>query len=210
MIVKTFPCEPFATNSYLVRLENRNECFLIDPSKGSYELFLQYIEEHKLIPKAILLTHSHWDHIVDVAKCKNFWNLSVYLHKNDEKNLLAPGSDGLPMMVAIEASSVDDYLEDGQILDLAGFLIEVIHTPGHTPGGVCFYLKNQGALFSGDTLFKGSIGNISFPTSEPEKMWLSLKKLIKLPSLVKVYPGHGDSTMIGEEPWLEKAEQIFG
>jgi glyoxylase-like metal-dependent hydrolase (beta-lactamase superfamily II) len=100
-------------------------------------------------------------------------------------------------------------LEDGQVLAVGEFQIEVIHTPGHTPGGVCFYLKEQKILFSGDTLFQGTIGNLSFPTARPARMWDSLKRLAALPKETRVYPGHGDPTTIGKEQWIANAEDRF-
>jgi glyoxylase-like metal-dependent hydrolase (beta-lactamase superfamily II) len=93
---------------------------------------------------------------------------------------------------------------------LGDIVIDVIHLPGHSPGGVGFYLKKQDTLISGDTLFKGSIGRLDLPTSEPEKMWNSLDKLAKLPPKTRVIPGHGDETTIGEESWLANAKHYFG
>jgi hydroxyacylglutathione hydrolase len=158
----------------------------------------------------ILLTHSHWDHTAEVSLLKEQLQVPIYIHKEDVKNLEEPGSDRLPLLYPIRAVKPDDYLYDGQILMVGELAIEVIHTPGHTPGGVCFYLKQQKALFSGDTLFKGTIGNLSFPTARPKLMWASLERLAKLPKDTKVYPGHGPATTIGAEEWLSNAEEYFG
>ena len=86
----------------------------------------------------------------------------------------------------------------------------MIHTPGHSGGSVCYYDPKAQLLFSGDTLFHGTIGNLSFPTSNADRMWPSLAKLAHLPKEVKVYPGHGEATTIGKEPWLPKAKDYFG
>ena len=100
-------------------------------------------------------------------------------------------------------------LEDKDKLKVGKVELQVIHTPGHTPGSICLYIPKENVLISGDTLFAGSIGNISFPTSKPKLMWESLKKLSKLTPDTKVLPGHGQSTTIGKEKWLNKAEDYF-
>lgn len=158
----------------------------------------------------ILITHSHWDHICDAAKLKAQYRAPVFVHPLDLANLENPGSDGLPLMFNIEGVLPDKFLNEGDIVELGDLRFEVIHTPGHSPGGICLYNKEHGILFSGDTLFKGSIGNLSFPTANPTEMWKSLAKLAKLVPETVVYPGHGLPTTIGKESWLERAEEIFG
>ena len=163
-----------------------------------------------LKPCMILLTHSHWDHLAGLAELKKLVDAPVYVHEADKPNVREPGADQLPLYFAIEGVEPDHLLKEGDVLKVGELTIEVIHTPGHTPGGVCFYLPNQHVLFSGDTLFQGTLGNLSLPTARPALMWSSLKKLAKLPPQTKVYPGHGDSTTIGKEAWLEDAEEFFG
>ncbi|MCP5492353.1 MAG: MBL fold metallo-hydrolase [Chlamydiales bacterium] len=207
MLLTAFPSGPFATNAYLLQCKQTGQAAIFDPAPGSAQ-DLKWATAQLYIKK-ILLTHSHWDHIGDLAELKKYWDVPVYVHELDAANVFNPGSDGLPMMMPIEGVQVDGFLEDGQQIQVGALLIQVIHTPGHTPGGVCFYLKEQGILLSGDTLFKGSIGNLSFSTANPDAMWTSLKKLAKLPSDTKVYPGHGEPTMIGKETWLENAKEVF-
>lgn len=204
MFLKIFPSGPFATNAYFIGCENTNQGIYIDPAPDSAELLHSASEGFNV--QGIYLTHSHWDHIGDVAKLM----LPVFVHALDAANLMQPGSDGLPMMMPITAAQPTGHFEDGEQFQVGDLIFDVIHTPGHTPGGVCFYLKQENILISGDTLFKGSIGNISFPTADPSAMWQSLKKLAKLPAQTCVYPGHGEPTSIGAEPWLEQAEEIFG
>jgi glyoxylase-like metal-dependent hydrolase (beta-lactamase superfamily II) len=88
--------------------------------------------------------------------------------------------------------------------------IEVIHTPGHSPGGVCYLIEKEHVMISGDTLFKGSIGRLDFPSSDAEKMWSSLERLSRLAPETKVFPGHGESTTLARENWLKNAKNIFG
>ena len=135
--------------------------------------------------------------------------MPVYVHQKDRANVVKPGSDGLPLMSPIEGVETEFDLKEGQIITIGHLELKVIETPGHTPGGVCFYLEKEKILFAGDTLFKGSIGNLSLPTADRSAMWKSLEKLEKLPSDTFVYSGHGPSTTIGDENWLPKAREIF-
>ncbi len=210
MIIETTPCGPAATNAILVGCEETKQALLIDPAHGSFKIFKKSLKQHGLKPLAIYLTHSHWDHTADADECQNYFQIPIFVHKLDAENVSDPGSDGLPQRISIKPAKVDGYLEDAQNCKIGEVEFEIMHTPGHSPGGVVFYFPKENTLISGDTLFKGSIGNLSFPTAEPEKMWVSLKKLAKLPPSTKVFPGHGETTTIGEESWLDRAPQIFG
>ena len=207
MKVEVFTGGPFETNSYLL-IENNN-CLLIDPTFGSYDFFISNIEKNNLTPLAIILTHSHIDHIADVAKIKKHLKIKVYVHPLDQKNLINPGSDGLPFWEKIEGCSPDELIYDGQEINLQEFSFTVLHTPGHSFGSCCFYFKQEDYLFSGDTLFQGTYGNISFPTSEPKKMKTSLHRLSTLPKETVVFPGHGLPTTIEEEKWLLELDEKF-
>lgn len=209
MILEVFPSGPFETNAYLLGCEKTKTGIFIDPAPDSAEALLNAAKKHHLKIEAIFLTHSHWDHIGDVAKLKKLLELQLYIHPTDADNMRKPGSDGLPLMFAIDGVEPDHFFEEGQKLKVGTLEIEVIHTPGHTPGGVSFYLPQEKVLISGDTLFKGSIGNLSFPMADSEAMWESLKKLAKLPPETRVYPGHGPATTIDAEPWLSDAKELF-
>ncbi len=210
MRIETFPSGPFETNAYVVDCQETRQAAIVDPAPGSAEQIVSYLSEQNLTPVMILITHSHWDHIGDTAKLKAQFQIPVYIHQLDEKNLQEPGSDGLPSWIEIDGVKADKNLAEGDVVTLGNLQFEVIHTPGHTPGGICFYCKEHGIMFSGDTLFKGSIGNLSLPTSNSSQMWDSLAKLAKLPPETKVYSGHGQPTTIGEEPWIPRAKEIFG
>ncbi len=158
----------------------------------------------------LLLTHSHWDHTADMAFLKKKLRVPLFVHKLDAPNLGAPGSDGLPLLTDIVPVEPDHFLEDGQQISVGKLKLEVLHTPGHSPGGVCFYLPEENTLISGDTLFQGTIGRLDFPNSSPERMWESLDKLAQLPSETRVIPGHGEETTIGKEDWLSNAKAYFG
>ncbi len=210
MLLEIYCSGPALTNGILLVCMQTHKAAIIDAPPDSGEQIVGRIAELGLTAEYLLLTHSHWDHTADAAFLKKKLELPLYVHKLDAPNVENPGIDGLPLMIEVPKAEVDHFLEDGQKIQLGELTLEVIHTPGHTPGGVCFYLKEQNTLISGDTLFQGSIGNLSFPTSQPEKMWESLEKLAKLPKSTRVIPGHGDETTIGAEAWLPNAKEYFG
>jgi len=210
MLIEVIPSGPFETNAYIAACSETRKAAIIDPGVESVQAITHFVKDNDLKPVIVLLTHSHWDHIGDVAAIKREYQIPVCIHPLDVKNLENPGSDRLPMMMEIEGVKPDKLLKEGDEVDVGNLHFKVIHTPGHTPGGICFYEKDHNTLFSGDTLFQGSIGNLSFPTADPSKMWGSLDKLAKLPSETAVFPGHGPSTTIGAEPWLPEAKKIFG
>lgn len=182
---------------------------IIDPAPESAPNLLESIEFNHLTVDKIVLTHTHWDHFGDLAFIKKETKAPVYVHPSDQKNLESPGADGLPMFMPIEGVKADYLIEEGMNISIGNLHFIVIHTPGHSPGGICLYCEKEKILISGDTLFKGSIGNLSFPTSNAEDMWKSLEKLAKLPQDTRVFPGHGDSTTIRKEPWLKHAKEHF-
>lgn len=209
MYIYTIPSGPFETNCYIAVLEEA-KALIIDPAPESFSLIQNTLNKHQLTPIALLLTHSHWDHIADAAKVKKQYQLPVYIHPRDSENLIQPGSDGLPCWIRIEGVTPDHLFQGEETISFGSHLCRVIETPGHTPGGVCFYFPKEKVLFSGDTLFQGTIGNLSFATARPAEMWPSLKKLSELPADTIVYPGHGPATTIGKESWLPNAEKLFG
>jgi hydroxyacylglutathione hydrolase len=210
MKIQVFACGPFETNAYILACSKTNQAVIVDPAPNSFNLIKTHLTENQLIPQKILLTHSHWDHIADVAALKKHYQIPVYVHSLDAPNLEKPGSDSLPCWISIEGVKPDGFLEENEQVNFGDLRFVVMHTPGHSPGSLCLYSKENNVLISGDTLFKGTIGNISFPTSQPDLMWISLKKLAKLPPQTKIYPGHGPTTTIEKETWLANAQEIFG
>lgn len=206
MILEIFPSGPLETNAYLLACDVTKHAAVIDAPFESADALLHRIKELSLSVDMILLTHSHWDHIADASLLKESLNASVYIHKDDADNLENPGVDRLPLFFPLKGVKPDGYLSEGQELVVGKLKITVIHTPGHSPGSVCFYLSSEETLISGDTLFRGTIGNLSLPTAQPASMWASLKKLAVLPPATKVYPGHGGSTTIGAEKWIAHAQ----
>lgn len=205
MFLKIFSTGPAETNSIVLGCPETLEAGVFDVPFESAPLIVEAIERDRLKLKMILLTHSHWDHIADAAALKKILDAPLYVHEADAENVIRPGSDGLPLFFPIEGVQPNGYLTEGQTVKIGKFTVQVIHTPGHTPGGVCFWLPKENLLISGDTVFKGTIGNLSFPTARPLLMWESLKKLSKLPPETVVIPGHGPQTILGEE-----VKQKFG
>lgn len=210
MSVKIFPSGPLVTNAYVFFCPDTHHAAIIDAPPQSSEKIIEFCKNNNLTPKKILLTHSHWDHIAEISGLKKHYKVPVLIHSFDAPNLENPGSDRLPLRINIEGVSPDVLIKEGDMIKIGNLTLKVIYTPGHSPGCVCFFCPENKVLFSGDTLFQGTIGNLSLPTCQPDLMWDSLKKLSELPPETIVYPGHGRSTTIGNESWLSNAEEIFG
>ncbi len=209
MILQVFPLGPLETNAILIGCSQTKQAAVIDPAQGASKYILKESDRQGLLIDKILLTHSHWDHIVDVQELKAKTGAKVYVHPLDAGNVEIPGSDKLPLFFPIQGVKPDHFFHDGELFQVGNLEIQVIHTPGHSPGCVCFYLPKEKTLISGDTLFRGSIGNLTLPTACAAQMWPSLRKLAALPADTRVIPGHGGETTIGQEKWLSKASDIF-
>ncbi len=198
--IRSFTFNYLEEKTYLVWDESL-EAVLIDP--GCYRPseapeLSRFIEENKLKLKAIWLTHGHFDHICGVA---SFPGVPVYMHPADKPVLAISGdmATGLRLRAPDTSFSTVD-ISDGDELRVGKTAFKVIATPGHTPGGVCFYDEKDGLMFSGDTLFAGTIGRTDFPLGDYDVLIVSLmEKIMGLPGGVEVYPGHGPSTDIATE-----------
>ncbi len=207
MILETLSSGPLDTNTYILGCSRTKQACIIDAPQGCLEWIEKTLKKHQLTLSKILLTHSHLDHIADAFPLREKFNVPVFVHRLDAENLLTPGSDNIALFFPVKGMEADGFFKDGDTISVGDFQIHVILTPGHTPGGVCFYLPEEQIIFSGDTLFKNSMGRVDFPHSDPSSMWKSLKKLALLPPQTRVYPGHGPSTTIGSEKWMERAEE---
>lgn len=198
---------PFETNCYLAFRDK--EAIIIDAPPDVLQKIKEACNTHHINPTHLILTHSHWDHIADAKKIVETFHIPLIIHQKDSYNMRSPGADRVPMPLHIEGVEPSLEVKGNETLDLLGATWQVLHTPGHTPGGICLYNARSKILFSGDTLFKGCCGNISLPTSETTSMLSSLHKLALLPKDTKVYPGHGQSTTIGQERWLQDPEKFL-
>jgi glyoxylase-like metal-dependent hydrolase (beta-lactamase superfamily II) len=209
MILHKFPSGPLDTNTLLIGCPVTKKAAVIDPAHESTREVLKAAQEANLTIEKILLTHSHWDHFADAALLKAKTKAKLFIHPLDVGNLETPGSDGIPTFITIEPVHYDYLLKEGDVIAIGNLSFVVIHTPGHSPGSVCFYAEKEKCLISGDTLFQGSIGNLHLATGSPDAMWKSLQKLSQLPKQTRVIPGHGNNTTIGDEPWLARAKEVF-
>lgn len=190
----------FATNCYLVQNAETREGFLIDP--GDYEeKILEFLREKEVKLTAIYLTHGHLDHMMAAERIKTEYNVPVYCQEA-ELAVLADPVQNLTSRFMRKGTVFTDAvgLKDGAEFMEAGVKVRLLHTPGHTPGGCCYFLPENGILFSGDTLFYRSIGNTEFPGGSMGMLARSIReKLYTLPEETVVYAGHGEETDIGSE-----------
>jgi hydroxyacylglutathione hydrolase len=197
--VETFTDLSFGTNSYLVWAEGSKSAVLIDSGLSTH-LILDFLKEKELSLEAILLTHAHPDHIAGVADVAEATGADVYLHSIEIEVVRSIPPAMLAMLGIDELRVPPEFkpLEDGQVLELAGLKIEVLHTPGHSTGSVSFLIGD--CLFDGDLVFRGSIGRTDFPGGDFEALMQSVRdKVFVLDPETKLYPGHMGSTTVGWE-----------
>lgn len=202
IVIVSQPVGPFAMNQMLVGCKSTNTAALID-SGDSPDPFIRAADERSLTITHLLQTHAHIDHVAGLEETKQKLPLPLYLHKDD-----------LPVYEAVPAQAkmlpqlglnigplpaIDHYYTNDEILSVGDLQFKIMHTPGHAPGHVCLYEKDQRVLIGGDLLFRQSIGRTDLPLCDPQKMMESLARVITLPDDVMVFPGHMGPTTIGFE-----------
>jgi hydroxyacylglutathione hydrolase len=205
MLVETFTVGMLFTNCYIASCPDTKETIIIDPGLDfSYEAkpIYDYIKEAKLKVKFVINTHGHEDHVKGDIVFQEKYNVPICIHSLDAHFIEITRNPKFPTVV----------LDESTFLQCGGEVLKVIHTPGHTPGSIC--LVGERIIFTGDTLFAGGIGRTDFPEGSIIDMNKSLKKLTSLPDYLLVYPGHGETSMIGVEkrtnPFLNnKSENRF-
>lgn len=204
MVFKQLSKGMFSSNCYIIG--DNGEGVVIDPGNDCGEI-LKAAESLGLSIKYIIATHSHIDHIVSLNDLRVKTGAKVLMHRSDTRHLSDAFLNGsLLYGMNLSFDPPDEFVEDGSVMQVGGLQLEIIHTPGHSPGGIC--IKTGNYLFTGDTLFKRSIGRTDLMYGNAQQLLNSIhQKLMKLPEDMVVYPGHGASTTIGEErrknPWLQ-------
>ena len=215
MLVRGFPAGPFGTNCFVAAPGPSSECVIVDPGKDSIDVIAQLIAEHDLHPVAVLLTHGHIDHTWSVVPLCNSHGIPAVIHAADRGQL----NDPLSGLTADTRSAVAYFAPDGlptgeprditlvseaDHVNVGGLDLAVRHAPGHTPGSVVFLGRDDTAdvdvMFSGDLLFKGSVGRVDGPGGDWQDMLASLARVVlPMADSTVVLPGHGEQTTIGDE-----------
>lgn len=199
MKIEKFVTGIISTNCYLVSNVETHQAVIVDPAAVPKAL-TEAVERDGLTVEAVLLTHGHFDHTMGLDALLKLWDVPVYVEEEDQEILTDPKLNLSSAYTAGFTFSGAQSVEDGQILSLAGFQFQVLHTPGHTRGGCCYYAASEQVLFSGDTLFQASVGRTDFPNSSTLDLLRSIReKLLPLPDETVVYPGHMGETTIGCE-----------
>ena len=201
--IHTIVSMPFAENTYILHREGRDDCVVIDPGLEP-ELILTCLADNRLRPAVILNTHGHADHIAGNEALKQaFPEAPLIIGENDESLLTDPMANmSAPFGFEIVSPPADRLVREGDQLEFAGLTFDVLDIPGHSPGHVVFVLRDEPVtrVFGGDVLFQGSIGRTDFPGGDMRLLVSGIrKKLFPMPDETQVYPGHGETTTIGEE-----------
>ena len=197
-----FQFNPIQVNTYIV-YDETNECVIIDAgcsNANENEVLRKTIAERNLTPTKLLCTHGHFDHIIGNAFVCETYKIETCAHKNDLDNFEQATSHGVFFGVDVmQPPTPQCFLNDGDEIKFGNSSLKVIFTPGHTLGGICLYSEVNELLFSGDTLFAGSIGRTDLPGGNYDVLMNSIEKLMSLPENTNVFCGHGPKTTIGYE-----------
>lgn len=190
---------PVQTNCYLITNKTTNEMIVIDPGAEAPKL-ISKIKDSNACLKAILLTHAHFDHAGAAKQLADEFGVDIYVHEKERDTLTDPQMNVSIMLGQPQTYHADVFLKSDEELEIAGFKIRVLFTPGHTPGGCCYYFPYEDVVFTGDSLFCGSVGRTDFKGGSMSDLVRTVKdKLMTLPDNTQVYPGHNDFTTIENE-----------
>lgn len=209
MIVRTLEVGMLHTNCYLVVSESSRDAAVIDPGSDAAAI-LDAVTELEAAVRMILLTHFHFDHIMAAPELVRATGAPLAIHEAEVGLLAKPPALFRLASPLAPRLTADRLLHDGDELPIGEATLRVLHTPGHSPGGVSYYAASEGIVFCGDALFAGGVGRTDFPGSSAEQLVRSIReRLFALPDDTVVYPGHGPSTTIGHErranPWVGEA-----
>ena len=198
MILESLPTGPLEVNCYIIGCEKTRKAAVIDPG-GNVDRILELLEKHRLKLEMIINTHGHFDHIGGNRQLSEATGAALLIHQADRYLLDLAQEHAAGFGLQTEPSPAPTReLSGGETLQLGELSIQVIHTPGHSPGGICLYVDN--CLIVGDTLFAGSVGRTDLPGGDQPLLIAGIReKLLPFPEATRVYPGHGPMTTIGQE-----------
>jgi hydroxyacylglutathione hydrolase len=198
MQIKNMQLGMIGTNCYIFWADGSDRCAVVDPGDDGQQV-ANLIQGLKLTPVAILLTHSHFDHVLGIPGLRETWpDLPVYCHPADIPEEVSETMFGMTVPTVAAFGNITPYNE-GDTVSVGPLTVKVIHTPGHTKGSVTLLVEGEGVLFTGDTLFRGSMGRTDLPGGSYTDLTASLKKLAALPGDYKVYPGHEGFSSLDNE-----------
>ncbi len=198
---------PLDNNVYLVASPS-GRALVIDPAMGSQEALLAALRDRALTLDLILATHQHFDHVAEAGPLAAATGAPIAAHRLEAEIM---GQGARPRIFPgpeISPAPVSRELSEGDTIVLDGLVLQVLHTPGHTPGSICLYSPQEALLISGDTLFAGGYGRYDLPGGDPRLLRDSLRRLGALPAATRVLPGHGAATSIGAEPWIKETSPM--
>ncbi len=205
MYLKTFAAGPLQTNAYLMADESAGAAMIVDAPPEAASALLGALKSAGLTAGLIVLTHPHWDHIVDATTLKSGTGAQVAAHPDARSWLENPLPLVMPIPYEIEPIIPDRLVTAGEVIVVGRYRFQVIPTPGHAPGQISLFEPEERMLFVGDTLFAGGYGRVDLPGSNIEQTLETIRRLLELPDDVTVYPGHGRPTTIGgERHWMTR------
>jgi hydroxyacylglutathione hydrolase len=189
-----------STNCFLVADEKTKQAVLFDAPDHTVGPLLDEAAKQGWDLVGLWLTHGHFDHVADHAVVTaRFPNARVLIHALDEPKLIAPHRQLFPLPFVIPPRRADAYVEDGQTLSLGGMTVQVMHTPGHAPGHVCYHFAHEQVLIGGDLIIMGAVGRTDLPDSDPAQLDESIRKVMKLPPATRLLSGHGQQSTLADE-----------
>lgn len=198
MRIHTYVLGELQANCYLI--ENEGEGFIIDPADDA-SFLLEEVQRKNIKLSALFATHGHFDHVMAAGEIQMSFEVPLHIHKNDQfliDRLEHTAEHFLGHKPIVIYPTLINHI-NAMEFQISNLECKILHTPGHTPGGICLYFPQEQAVFTGDTLFAGAIGRTDLSYSNKKDLWVSLKKILALPAETTIYPGHGESSFIGQE-----------